>query len=64
MRRVWGRVVRLDKPGDFVGRAALASGAPRKARGRRTLIGLVARSRRVPRHGYPCCQGRGSRSVR
>ena len=45
-----GRVVRLDKPGDFVGRAALAE---RAAEGpRRTLIGLVARSRRVPRHGY------------
>ena len=45
-----GRVVRLDKPEDFVGRAALTA---RAADGpRRTLIGLVARSRRVPRHGY------------
>ncbi len=45
-----GRVVRLDKPGDFVGRAALTA---RAATGpRRTLIGLVGRSRRVPRHGY------------
>jgi aminomethyltransferase len=45
-----GRVVRLDKPGDFVGRDALAL---RAARGpRRTLIGLVAKSRRVPRPGY------------
>ena len=45
-----GRVVRLDKPGDFVGRAALAA---RGAEGpRRTLIGLLARSRRVPRHGF------------
>ena len=45
-----GRVVRLDKPGDFVGRAALMA---RSAEGpRRKLIGLVARSRRVPRHGY------------
>jgi aminomethyltransferase len=45
-----GRVVRLDKPGDFVGRDALAA---RAAEGpRRTLIGLIARSRRVPRHGY------------
>jgi aminomethyltransferase len=45
-----GRVVKLDKPGDFVGRAALeerASAAPQ-----RELVGLVARSRRVPRHGY------------
>ena len=46
-----GRVVRLDKPGDFVGRAALAE----RAAGRtpqRELVGLVGRSRRVPRHGY------------
>jgi aminomethyltransferase len=45
-----GRVVRLDKPSDFVGRKALAA---RAAEGpRRVLIGLVAGSRRVPRHGY------------
>ncbi|HEX3513249.1 MAG TPA: glycine cleavage system aminomethyltransferase GcvT [Trebonia sp.] len=45
-----GRVVRLDKPGDFVGRSALAQ---RAAEGpRRTLIGLLGKSRRVPRHGY------------
>ncbi|GLX01300.1 glycine cleavage system aminomethyltransferase GcvT [Microtetraspora sp. NBRC 16547] len=44
-----GRVVKFDKPGDFVGRAALAE---RTAPGRR-LVGLVARGRRVPRHGYP-----------
>jgi aminomethyltransferase len=45
-----GRVVKLDKPGDFVGRVALeqrAAAAPQ-----RELVGLVARSRRVPRHGY------------
>jgi aminomethyltransferase len=45
-----GRVVKLDKPGDFVGRAALAE---RTQTGpRRELVGLVGRSRRVPRHGY------------
>jgi len=45
-----GRVVKLDKPGDFVGRAALER---RAAQGpRRVLAGLVMRSRRVPRHGY------------
>jgi aminomethyltransferase len=50
-----GRVVRLDKPGDFVGRAALAA---RAAEGpRRVLIGLVLQSRRVPRHGYPVLSG-------
>jgi aminomethyltransferase len=46
-----GRVVRLDKPGEFVGRAALAERAA--AGPRRTLVGLVMQSRRVPRHGYP-----------
>jgi aminomethyltransferase len=50
-----GRVVRLDKPGDFVGRAALAA---RAAEGpQRVLIGLVLQSRRVPRHGYPVLSG-------
>jgi aminomethyltransferase len=50
------RVVRLDKPGDFVGREALAKAAAAVTAGdgpERTLIGLIARSRRVPRHGYP-----------
>jgi aminomethyltransferase len=50
-----GRVVRLDKPGDFVGRAALAARAA--AGPRQVLIGLVAQSRRVPRHGYPVVSG-------
>jgi aminomethyltransferase len=45
-----GRVVRLDKPADFVGRAALAQRA--QAAPRRTLAGLAGQSRRVPRHGY------------
>jgi aminomethyltransferase len=42
--------VRLDKPGDFVGRAALAARA--EAAPQRQLVGLVGESRRVPRHGY------------
>ncbi|MGB6453129.1 MAG: glycine cleavage system aminomethyltransferase GcvT [Streptosporangiaceae bacterium] len=46
-----GRVVRFDKPGDFVGRAALADRAT--AVPQRKLVGLVGESRRVPRHGYP-----------
>jgi glycine cleavage system T protein (aminomethyltransferase) len=46
-----GRVVKLDKPGDFVGRAALEQRAA--AEPERVLAGLVGRSRRVPRHGYP-----------
>lgn len=46
-----GRVVKFDKPGDFVGRAALE---PLKdTPPRRRLVGLVAQGRRVPRHGYP-----------
>lgn len=45
-----GRVVKFDKPGDFVGRAALE---PLKdVPPRRRLVGLVAQGRRVPRHGY------------
>jgi aminomethyltransferase len=51
-----GRVVRLGKPGDFVGRDALAEIAASAAAGAgpaRELIGLIARSRRIPRHGYP-----------
>jgi len=45
-----GRVVKLDKPGDFVGRTALAERAGEEPA--RELVGLVCRSRRVPRHGY------------
>jgi aminomethyltransferase len=57
-----GRVVKLDKPGDFVGRAALASRA--RAAPERTLVGLVGRSRRIPRHGYGVlCDGRGCGTV-
>jgi aminomethyltransferase len=46
-----GRVVVFGKPGDFVGRAALAERS--QAPPRRVLSGLIAGSRRVPRHGYP-----------
>ncbi|AQZ66139.1 Aminomethyltransferase (glycine cleavage system T protein) [[Actinomadura] parvosata subsp. kistnae] len=46
-----GRVVKFDKPGDFVGRSALE--AVKDDQPRRRLVGLVARTRRVPRHGYP-----------
>jgi len=45
-----GRVVKLDKPGDFVGRAALTKLAQQPPR--RVLTGLACRGRRVPRHGY------------
>jgi aminomethyltransferase len=45
-----GRVVKLDKPGDFVGRAALTAAS--QAPARRVLVGLRSATRRVPRHGY------------
>jgi len=50
-----GRVVKFDKPGDFVGREALAVRAA--AGPGRLLTGLIAGSRRVPRHGYPVLTG-------
>ena len=46
-----GRVVKLDKPGDFVGRDALAKAAadgPEKQ-----LVGMVVTGRGIARHGYP-----------
>ncbi|MFL5778067.1 MAG: glycine cleavage system aminomethyltransferase GcvT [Chloroflexota bacterium] len=46
-----GRIVRLDKPADFVGRAALekvARDGPAKR-----LVGLQVRGRGIARHGYP-----------
>ncbi|RFS81850.1 glycine cleavage system aminomethyltransferase GcvT [Actinomadura spongiicola] len=45
-----GRVVKLDKPGDFVGKSALEAVAQTPP-GRR-LVGLVAHGRRAPRKGY------------
>jgi aminomethyltransferase len=46
-----GRVVKFDKPGDFVGRPALL--ARSLAGPDRELVGLTLQSRRVARHGYP-----------
>lgn len=46
-----GRVVKLDKASDFVGKKALAARA--KQAPARLLAGLVGQTRRVPRHGYP-----------
>jgi aminomethyltransferase len=45
-----GRVVKLDKHSDFVGRAALEAAAQRPADP--TLVGLTTGQRRSPRHGY------------
>jgi aminomethyltransferase len=46
-----GRVVKLGKPGDFVGRAALE--AAHAAGPERLLAGLIVRGRGIARHGYP-----------
>jgi aminomethyltransferase len=50
-----GRVVKLDKPDDFVGRAALeriaAAGPPKR------LVGLIVEGRGIARHGYPVLAG-------
>ena len=46
-----GRVVKFDKPGEFVGREALAARASSGPRKR--LVGLTIQSRRIARHGYP-----------
>jgi aminomethyltransferase len=50
-----GRVVKLDKPGDFVGRQALArvaSEGPEKQ-----LVGTVVTGRGIARHGFPVLAG-------
>ena len=46
-----GRVVKLDKPDDFVGRAALEKVA--REGPARKLVGLVMEGRGIARHGYP-----------
>jgi aminomethyltransferase len=50
-----GRVVKFDKPDDFVGRPALEKAA-REGVARR-LVGLVMRGRGIARHGYPVHAG-------
>ena len=50
-----GRVVKLEKSGDFVGRAALER-VSRDGPARR-LVGLVVRGRGIARHGYPVWAG-------
>ncbi|WAX77820.1 glycine cleavage system aminomethyltransferase GcvT [Streptomyces sp. KMM 9044] len=54
----FGRVVKFEKEGDFVGRAALTEAAARAgATPPRALVGLVAEGRRVPRAGYAVVAG-------
>src|SRR4051794_30394890 len=50
-----GRVVKLAKEGDFVGRSALEKVARDGAD--RRLVGLVMRGRGIARHGYPVHAG-------
>lgn len=50
-----GRLVKFDKPGDFVGRAALAKRADNRTD--RVLVGLRGEGRRAPRHGYRVLDG-------
>jgi aminomethyltransferase len=50
-----GRVVKLEKEGDFVGRAALERA---QAEGpRKKLVGLIVRGRGIARHGYQVFAG-------
>ena len=46
-----GRVVKLDKPDDFVGKAALEKVA--RDGPARKLVGLIVEGRGIARHGYP-----------
>ncbi len=50
-----GRVVKLEKPGDFVGREALARVAA--AGPAKRLVGLTITGRGIARHGYPVLAG-------
>lgn len=50
-----GRVVKLDKPTDFVGRAALEKAAADGPK--RQLVGLTVEGRGIARHGYPVFAG-------
>src|SRR6476660_8400840 len=56
-----GRVVKLDKPGDFVGRAALERVAREGVE--RRLVGLAVRGRGIARHGYPIRAGERASGV-
>ena len=50
-----GRVVKLAKPDDFVGRVALEKVA--RDGPQRKLVGLIVEGRGIARHGYPVWSG-------
>jgi aminomethyltransferase len=50
-----GRVVKLEKPGDFVGREALQAASAETPD--KLLVGLVITGRGIARHGYPVLAG-------
>lgn len=52
-----GRVVKFDKPADFVGRAALETRRDAGDAVEQVLVGLVGDGRRAARHGYPVMDG-------
>jgi aminomethyltransferase len=56
-----GRVVKLEKPGDFVGREALARVA--KDGPQKQLVGMVVTGRGIARHGYPVLDDDGRTGV-
>ena len=56
-----GWVVKLDRDGDFVGRAALQARAAES--GHKQLVGLVLRERGIARHGYPVCRPRNDEPI-
>ena len=56
-----GRVVKPDKPGGFVGRAALMASAD--AGPRKLLVGLILREPGIARHGYPVYSDDGTDRV-
>lgn len=57
----FGRVVKLAKTGDFVGRTALEGVARDGVR--RRLVGLALRDRGIARHGYPVLDADGPTGV-
>ena len=56
-----GRVVKLDKAADFVGRAALQDVADKGPD--KQLVGIVVRGRGIARHGYPLHEDAGGDEV-